>query len=178
MSSHRHGALSQLRGPTRDVSGWVDNGLRLRTRPGNFSRALCLPNPKSLERTTRRSSAAITAGERSLAPRSPHSAEMGAGPGVVERLPSLDRGFFGKRLVSPVGIPVLAAPCVSDAALEEASRRLTKQLSRAAVLRENLRELGCEVQIIGKDQNCSDLPEYKHMGKEEAEARASRRVSF
>lgn len=101
---------------------------------------------------------------------------MGLQPaaGEVERLKEPDRGFFGKRLVSQAGVPVLSHACVDDAALEEAGRRITRQLTRADALRRNMVELGCEVQVIGRDQGCSALPEYRHLGPEEAKASSGR----
>lgn len=79
-----------------------------------------------------------------------------------------DRGFFGKRLVSQAGVPVLSHACVADEALQEASQRISRQLSRARELRENMVKLGCEIHVIGKDQGCSALPEYRHLGPDEA----------
>ncbi|MBM3500691.1 MAG: hypothetical protein FJX74_18695 [Armatimonadetes bacterium] len=82
--------------------------------------------------------------------------------GEIERLDPPQQGFYGKRLVAQ-GIPVLAHESVSDAALEEAARRLTEQLSRAPEIAGNLQRLGAEMHLIGKDQQTTDLPEYRDM---------------
>jgi len=83
-------------------------------------------------------------------------------PGEIERLDPPRQGFYGKRLVAR-GIPILAHESVSDAALEEAARRIDGQLSRAPEIAANLARLGCELHLIGKDQQTTDLPEYREM---------------
>ena len=82
--------------------------------------------------------------------------------GEIERLDPPEQGFFGKRLIIQ-GIPILAHETVSDAALEEAARRIDRQLGRAPEIAANLARLGTQMHLIGKDQQTSDLPEYRHM---------------
>jgi hypothetical protein len=82
--------------------------------------------------------------------------------GEIERLDPPQQGFYGKRLVIR-GIPILAYESVSDAALDEAARRIDRQLGRAPETAANLAHLGAEMHIIGKDQQTTDLPEYREM---------------
>ncbi|MBM3475466.1 MAG: hypothetical protein FJX75_19550 [Armatimonadetes bacterium] len=82
--------------------------------------------------------------------------------GEIERLDPPQQGFYGKRLVIQ-GIPILAHETVSDAALEEAARRIDRQLGRAPEIAANLARLGAEMHLIGKDQQTSDPPEYRDM---------------
>ena len=88
--------------------------------------------------------------------------------GAVELLASPLRGYFGKRIRTAVGVSVLAHGSVSDEALAEAARRVDRQLCCAPALAANVRLLGCEVHVIGKAQPCSALPEFWHLGAEEA----------
>jgi len=83
-------------------------------------------------------------------------------PGEVERLEPPRQGFYSKQIVAQ-GIPILAHETVSDAALEEAARRIGAQLARAPGIAANLARLGCEMHLIGKDQQTTDLPEYRDM---------------
>jgi alpha-glucosidase len=83
-------------------------------------------------------------------------------PGEIERVDPPRQGFYGKRIVAE-GIPVLAHESVSDAALEEAARRINGQLGRAPEIAANLARLGAELHLIGKDQQTTDLPEYRDM---------------
>ncbi len=82
--------------------------------------------------------------------------------GEIERVDPPEQGFFSKRLVAH-GIPVMAHADVSDAALEEAARRIDRQLSRAPEIVANLRRFGVQMHVIGKDQQVSDLPEFRHL---------------
>jgi hypothetical protein len=82
--------------------------------------------------------------------------------GPIERVEPPVQGFYSKRTVVR-GVSILAHADVSNAALEEAGRRMARQLARAPEIAENLQALGAELHIIGKDQEVSDLPEYRHM---------------
>lgn len=73
--------------------------------------------------------------------------------------------FFSKKLLCH-GVPIKAHKDVSDAALREANRRIGRMLEHLPVAAENLAAAGSELQIIGKDQQVSDLPELrKYKGK-------------
>jgi hypothetical protein len=52
---------------------------------------------------------------------------------------------------------------VSDAAMVEAARRIIRLLRHIPVVRDNLIARGVEHHIIGVNQQCSDLPEWRHM---------------
>jgi hypothetical protein len=80
----------------------------------------------------------------------------------IERIDPPLRGFFAKRLVVR-GIPILSHEVVSDAALDEAGRRLERLLGRAPAIVANLNALGAELHVAGKDQAITDLPQYRHM---------------
>jgi hypothetical protein len=80
----------------------------------------------------------------------------------IERLDPPLRGFYAKRLVVR-GVPILAHAVVSDAAIDEAARRLEVLLGRAPAVAANLNALGAELHVIGKDQAVTDLPQYRHM---------------
>jgi hypothetical protein len=83
-------------------------------------------------------------------------------PGEVERVDPPAQGFYGKRMRIR-GITIRAHADVSDAALEETARRILRLLARTPEIAKNLQLLGAEMHIIGKDQQTSDLPEYRHM---------------
>lgn len=59
------------------------------------------------------------------------------------------------------GIPVKAAAVVSDEAILKARQVLERMLGRTPDIVWNLRAEGAELHLIGKDQNSSDLPEYR-----------------
>jgi hypothetical protein len=80
----------------------------------------------------------------------------------IERVDPPRQEFYSKQC-SVRGIRILAHADVSDAAMYEAARRIGRQIGRAPQLAANLATLGVEMHIIGKDQECSDLPEYRHM---------------
>jgi len=82
--------------------------------------------------------------------------------GEIERLDPPRQGFFSKRLVVH-GIPILAHESVDDAALDEAGRRLDRLLGRAPQIVANLNTFHVSLEIIGKDQAVTDLPQYRHM---------------
>lgn len=70
--------------------------------------------------------------------------------------------FYSKYLNS-WGIPIRSAEVVSDSALIVASEKLFLMLKYIPTVRKNLITNGAELHIIGKDQQTSDLPEFKHM---------------
>ncbi len=72
-----------------------------------------------------------------------------------------EKEFFTKELVY-YGIPIKAPPVVDDKALYEAQRRIDQELKRIPNARYNLKIAGAELHIIGRDQNTSDLPEWRH----------------
>jgi hypothetical protein len=82
--------------------------------------------------------------------------------GKLERIDPPEQGFFGKRLMVR-GVAVMAHADVSDAALEEAAQRISRQLRRAPEIAANLRLLGVQMHVIGKDQQVTDLPEYRYL---------------
>jgi len=82
--------------------------------------------------------------------------------GQIEPVDPPELSFYSKRLVVH-GIPVMAHVDVSDAALEEAARRIDRQLSRAPEIVANLCRFGVQMHVIGKDQQVSDLPELRHL---------------
>src|ERR1700691_5873777 len=69
-------------------------------------------------------------------------------------------GFFSKQVISH-GVPIKAHKDVSDDALREAARRIGRMLESLPDAAANLADVGSEVQIIGKDQQVSDLPELR-----------------
>ncbi|MCX5675362.1 MAG: hypothetical protein NTX87_10185 [Planctomycetota bacterium] len=82
--------------------------------------------------------------------------------GDIRKIDPPEQGFYSKSLVVR-GIRILAHADVSDAAVDEAARRLDRQLARCPEIAANMAALGAGMHIIGKDQQVSDLPEYRHM---------------
>ncbi len=80
----------------------------------------------------------------------------------IEKLDPPIEGFFSKETTAR-GIRILAHAQVSDAAIEECAHRLERQLANTPGIAENLRNLGAQMQIIGKDQQVSDLPMYREL---------------
>jgi alpha-glucosidase len=68
--------------------------------------------------------------------------------------------FFTKEL-DYFGIPIKAPAEVDDKALFEARHRMDQELKHLPNARFNLKMVGAEMHIIGKDQNTSDLPEWR-----------------
>jgi hypothetical protein len=81
-------------------------------------------------------------------------------PKVISIQPP-EQGFFSKQVFCG-GIPIKAHRDVEDAALFEARRRISRMLKNLPVVRENLLDVGAEMEIIGKDQQTSDLPSQRH----------------
>ncbi len=89
-------------------------------------------------------------------------------PTVVALDPPI-QGYFTKEVVY-CGIPILAPPVVSDDALVEAYKRVAMELKNLPMIASNIADAGGEVQLIGKDQMTSDLPEFRDLkGKPLAE---------
>jgi len=82
--------------------------------------------------------------------------------GVIRKIDPPEAGFFSKEL-QVRGIRILAHADVSDAAVDEAARRLDVELSRCPEIAANLVAAGAEMHVIGKDQQVSDLPEHRHL---------------
>ena len=80
--------------------------------------------------------------------------------------------FFSKRCLAACGVPVLAHQCVADAALLEAAARIDAALTHLPLVAARLRSLGCALQVIGKEQECTDLPQYEHL-RADADAAAA-----
>lgn len=89
-------------------------------------------------------------------------------PLVVQLDPPV-AGYFTKEVVYN-GIPIMAPAVVSDQALVEAYKRLAMELKNLPMITSNIADAGGEVQLIGKDQVTSDLPEFRDLkGKPLAE---------
>ena len=73
-----------------------------------------------------------------------------------------DQGFFDKRTYY-MGIPIRTNKVVSDEAMIEAWRRMGMVLKNMPNAVTNLVNAHAELDIIGKDQVTSDLPEFRHM---------------
>jgi len=91
----------------------------------------------------------------------------GAAPPLVEKrvvavIDPPKEGYFTKQLDFH-GIPILAGGVVSDAALQAAYDRLALELKNLPVVVTNLAAAGAQLQIIGKDQVTSDLPDYRNL---------------
>ena len=83
-------------------------------------------------------------------------------PGEIEKIDPPVSGWYAKKLVVR-GIPIMAHADVSNAALEEAARRIDRQLAHVPDLVDNLTCAGAQVHLIGTNQQTSDLPEFRHM---------------
>jgi hypothetical protein len=83
-----------------------------------------------------------------------------AGAEQITVLDPPEAGFFSKQVISH-GVPIKAHKDVSDDALGEAARRIGRLLENLPEAAANLTDVGSEVQIIGKDQAVSDLPELR-----------------
>ncbi|MCF0234245.1 MAG: hypothetical protein HUK22_04620 [Thermoguttaceae bacterium] len=80
----------------------------------------------------------------------------------IERIDPPDLDFFSKKLVCR-GIAIKAHADVDDRALVEAWRRINWMLRKQPHLTARLVKAGSEFQIIGKDQNMTDLPEFRSL---------------
>jgi hypothetical protein len=85
---------------------------------------------------------------------------------TVRRISPPENGFYAKEMDFQ-GLPIKAPSVVTDAALQEAHRRIQMMLANVPAIRATLISAGSELHIIGKDQQTSDLPENLSMkGKE------------
>nr|MDQ2687190.1 DUF5695 domain-containing protein [Armatimonadota bacterium] len=84
-----------------------------------------------------------------------------ARPQIVALTPP-EQGFFAKQLDFH-GIPIKASAVVSDDALYAAYDRLALELKHLPQVTANLVAAGAQLQIIGKDQVTSDLPDYRDL---------------
>lgn len=71
-----------------------------------------------------------------------------------------EQGFYSK-MVSYQGIPIKAPAVVSDEALREGYKRLSLLLTNLPGTTRKLVARGAQLHIIGRDQNTSDLPEFR-----------------
>jgi alpha-glucosidase len=79
---------------------------------------------------------------------------------TIQPIDPPERDFFIKRL-DYHGLAIKAPAPVADEALFEARRRIDRLLEHNPVILQNLVAAGSEVQIIGKDQQQTDLPEFR-----------------
>lgn len=82
-------------------------------------------------------------------------------PKIVALVPA-EQGFFSKQLMFH-GIPIKASSVVSDDALYAAYDRLALELAHLPTVIVNLASAGAQLEIIGKDQVTSDLPEFRDL---------------
>lgn len=87
--------------------------------------------------------------------------EANAMPKITQIVPP-EQGFFDKELDFH-GIPIKANKVVADAALYAGYDRLALELKHLPVVTANLAAAGAQLQIIGKDQVTSDLPDYRDL---------------
>lgn len=88
--------------------------------------------------------------------------------GIVAIQPR-EQDFFTKRL-DYEGIAIKAPAVVVDAALFAARDRLSRMMTNLPSVRAKLRAAGAELQIIGRDQVTTDLPDWRQdKGKKLAE---------
>ncbi|HEY3414933.1 MAG TPA: hypothetical protein VGM51_18015 [Armatimonadota bacterium] len=83
-------------------------------------------------------------------------------PADIKAIDPLEDGFYS-RVILADGIPIKAHADVSDEAMLEAARRISRLLQNIPVVRDNLIARGAEHHIIAVNQQCSDLPEWRHM---------------
>lgn len=69
-------------------------------------------------------------------------------------------GFYSKALDCG-GILIRSADVVDDKALQAAAQKISLMLGNIPDVRHNLAQWGAELHIIGKDQQTSDLPEFR-----------------
>jgi hypothetical protein len=79
-------------------------------------------------------------------------------PPTIQRIDPPEAGFYA-RWLDMEGIAIKAHADVSDAAMLEAFRRLSRLLEHMPQARKNLVAAGAEFHIIGKNQMMVDLPE-------------------
>ena len=74
-----------------------------------------------------------------------------------------EHGFYSKQL-DVFGTLVKAHRDVADEALDAAGRRIERLLGSAQAVAANLASAGAEMHIIGRGQQVTELPMYRHMG--------------
>lgn len=101
-------------------------------------------------------------GSPGLAAQSGEEAEVtGPNASAILRIDPPEHDFYSKK-IDCLGIEIKASDVVADEALLEAHRRIARLIGSNEGIRHNLREVGSELHIIGKDQGTSDLPENRH----------------
>lgn len=70
---------------------------------------------------------------------------------------------FYRQTLDSDGILVVAGSAVQEAALERASSIIEQMLLKVPEIRDSMRKGQFRVEIIGKDQVLSDLPDYRHL---------------
>ncbi|GAB3933659.1 VHL beta domain-containing protein [Mucilaginibacter myungsuensis] len=80
---------------------------------------------------------------------------------AIARLAKPVAGFYSKYLNNN-GIAIRSSTVVEDRALTVAADKISMMLARTPAIKQNLKQWGAEVHIIGKDQQTTDLPEFKH----------------
>jgi hypothetical protein len=86
---------------------------------------------------------------------------------VIERADPPEADFFAKT-INCEGIFIRASASVEDGALLAACMRMKIMLASMDIAKQNLRQRGVELHIVGKEQSLSDLPENQ-------DARASKK---
>ncbi|MFD2144640.1 hypothetical protein [Mucilaginibacter antarcticus] len=71
-------------------------------------------------------------------------------------------GFYAKSLDCG-GIAIRSSAIVDDRALQVAAQKINRMLANIPEARHNLSQWGAELHIIGKNQQTSDLPEFRGM---------------
>lgn len=106
----------------------------------------------------------LVTGGRNAAPQPPTMRDYVGHTTALPQIHAIDppeKEFFTKEL-DYFGIPIKAPAEVDDKALFEARRRMDQELKHLPNAIYNLKMAGAELHIIGKDQNTSDLPEWRH----------------
>ena len=80
----------------------------------------------------------------------------------ITRIAPPERGFYSQQL-DVLGTYVKAHADVSENAVLEAGRRINRLLASGPVLAANLASAGAEMHVIGRGQEVTDLPMYRHM---------------
>jgi hypothetical protein len=80
---------------------------------------------------------------------------------LPERDREVGRAFY-KKYLDIGGLPVVAADCVADAALERTHEIVSHMLAGRADVLAAMQASGMYLIIIGKDQVYTDMPEYRH----------------
>jgi hypothetical protein len=83
-------------------------------------------------------------------------------PDTIQKINPPFQNFYVKLLYSN-GIPIRSSGAVNDSTLFRASEKLKMMLTYSDNVQKNLILNGAEFHVIGKDEQTSDLPEFKHM---------------